>query len=129
VLRLLLILLSAVIVLPGCATITRGTNDTLQILSDPAGARADLSTGHTCMTPCAIKLPRKSNGVVKIYKEGYEPLEVTFTNQISGTGGAGMAGNVIFGGIIGAGVDVGTGAMYDLLPNPISVRLNRPGGI
>jgi hypothetical protein len=128
-LRLFLVLFSAVMALPGCATITRGTSDTLQIQSDPSGARADLSTGHTCTTPCAIKLPRRSTGIVKIYKEGYETIEVAFTNQISGAGGAGMAGNVIFGGIIGAGVDAGTGAMFDLVPNPISVRLNRNGGI
>lgn len=124
-LRLLFVLLFAVTILPGCATITRGTTDTLQIETDPAGARADLSTGHTCSTPCAIKLPRKTDGIVKIYKEGYETIEVSFTNQISGAGGAGMAGNIIFGGIIGAGVDAGTGAMYNLVPNPIYVRLEK----
>lgn len=128
-LRPFLVLLSTIMILPGCATITRGTSDTLQIQSDPSGARADVSTGHTCTTPCAIKLPWKTNGVVKIYKEGYETIEVTFTNQIVGAGGAGMAGNIIFGGIIGAGVDAGSGAMYDLVPNPISVKLERDRGI
>lgn len=34
-----------------------------------------------------------------------------------------MAGNVLVGGIIGAGVDAGTGAMLDLTPNPAHVDL------
>ena len=43
--------------------------------------------------------------------------------QISGGGAAGMAGNVLLGGIIGAGVDAATGATKDLKPNPIDVKL------
>jgi len=35
-----------------------------------------------------------------------------------------MAGNVLLGGIIGAGVDAATGATKKLTPNPIRVTLN-----
>jgi hypothetical protein len=45
------------------------------------------------------------------------------TNKVGGAGGAGMAGNVILGGLIGAGVDVATGAMLDLVPNPLVIKL------
>jgi hypothetical protein len=34
-----------------------------------------------------------------------------------------MAGNVVFGGIIGAGVDAATGATKQLKPNPVVVTL------
>jgi hypothetical protein len=34
-----------------------------------------------------------------------------------------MAGNVLFGGIIGAGVDAATGATKGLKPNPLNVKL------
>ncbi|MFK7731666.1 MAG: hypothetical protein AB8B48_08615 [Pseudomonadales bacterium] len=34
-----------------------------------------------------------------------------------------MAGNVILGGLIGAGIDAGTGAMKDLTPNPVQISL------
>ena len=34
-----------------------------------------------------------------------------------------MAGNVIFGGLIGIGVDAATGAALDLIPNPLVVKL------
>ncbi|WP_233145023.1 hypothetical protein [Paracoccus yeei] len=45
------------------------------------------------------------------------------TNRVSGGGGAAMAGNVLVGGIIGAGVDAGTGAMLELVPNSVKVQL------
>lgn len=50
-------------------------------------------------------------------------MEVTVSPQVSGGGGAGMAGNVLFGGLIGAAVDAGSGAMHDLVPNPVDVRM------
>jgi len=34
-----------------------------------------------------------------------------------------MAGNVLLGGVIGAGVDAGTGAMHSHKPNPLVVEL------
>ena len=109
----------------GCATVTRGTTDTLVIESDPSGADVKLSNGMSGKTPTSFKLPRKHALVVKIEKDGYEPLEVNVTPQVSGAGGAGMAGNVLVGGLIGVAVDAGSGAMNDLKPNPVKVTLTR----
>jgi hypothetical protein len=61
--------------------------------------------------------------MVTISKLGYEKQTVQIVPQIGGGGGAGMAGNIVFGGVIGAGVDVASGAMYDLKPNPLFVTL------
>jgi hypothetical protein len=36
-----------------------------------------------------------------------------------------MAGNVLVGGLIGIGVDAYSGAMNDLVPNPLSVKLEK----
>ncbi len=36
-----------------------------------------------------------------------------------------MAGNVLLGGLIGAGIDAGSGAMYEHKPNPLNVQLER----
>lgn len=106
-----------------CATITRGSKDTLVINTTPAGAHLELSNGLVGTSPASFKLPRKSELIIKITKEGYEPAEVNITPQISGGGGAGMAGNVLLGGLIGAAVDAGSGSMYDLKPNPVEVAL------
>ena len=107
----------------GCASITRGSKDTLVVNSDPSGAKVSLSIGLSGKTPCAFKVSRKGGFVVKIEKEGYETIELQVVGQISGAGSAGMAGNVLIGGIIGIGVDAATGATKDLKPNPIDVKL------
>jgi hypothetical protein len=60
---------------------------------------------------------------VKIQKEGFEPVEVQIGSKIHGAGGTALAGNIIFGGLIGVAVDAGTGAAYDLVPNPVNVKL------
>ena len=114
---------STLLLTSGCATVTRGTTDTLVIESDPPGAQVTLSNGMSGQTPASFKLSRKSAVVVDIAKAGYEPVKVNVQPQISGAGGAGMAGNVLVGGLIGVAVDAGTGAMNDLKPNPIQVRL------
>lgn len=120
---------AAIIVsISGCATVTRGTKDVLEVETTPSGAQAMTTNGYSCAsTPCAIKMPRRSEFDVDITKAGYKPARVHVTSKVSGAGGAGMAGNVLVGGIIGAGVDIGTGAMLDLVPNPVKVALEPLG--
>lgn len=118
------ILAAVVLVLgSGCATITRGSSEAFVIETDPAGAEARLSTGIQCRTPCSLKVKRRGDFVVTIEKEGYETVQATVTSSIDNAGSAGMAGNVLLGGIIGAGVDAGTGAMHSHKPNPLMVKL------
>lgn len=110
--------------LAGCATITRGTNDVLVVKSTPGAAQVKLSDGQSCDgTPCSFKVPRKSELNVLITKNRCQPQQIRVTNQIAGAGGAAMAGNVLVGGIIGAGVDASSGAMRDLVPKPVEVEL------
>jgi hypothetical protein len=94
----------------GCATVTRGTTEAFIIETEPAGATASLSTGEICKTPCNILKKRKDEFSVHIEKEGYEPADVQVKSQIVGAGAAGFAGNVVVGGLIGAGVDAFSGA-------------------
>jgi hypothetical protein len=110
--------------LAACATVTRGSKDTWTVQTEPSGAAVRTSNGHACdQTPCSFKMPRKSEFTVDITKPGYKPWQGTVTNKVSGGGGAGMAGNVLVGGVIGAGVDIASGAMLDLVPNPLVVKL------
>lgn len=111
--------------LSGCATITRGTEEALVVESDPAGADVKLSNGMTGKTPSSFKVKRKEKLTVTISKSGYETATVTVNTQIAKQGGAAMAGNLIFGGVIGAAVDASNGAMNELAPNPVKVTLNK----
>ncbi|MDB5496631.1 MAG: hypothetical protein JWP28_662 [Phenylobacterium sp.] len=120
----LMILAVAGLALAGCATITRGTNDTWTVNTTPTGAGVRTSNQLACdSTPCTFRMARKSEFDVTITKPGYKIWTGHITHHVAGGGGAGMAGNVLFGGLIGAGVDVSTGAMMDLVPNPLNVAL------
>lgn len=112
----------AAVLSTGCATVTRGTKDVLVVESTPSGAKVTVD-GQVGRTPTSFKLSRKFEGPVLIEKEGYEPVNVQVHSSPSGAGGAGMAGNVLVGGLIGAGIDAGFGSTNDLSPNPINVTL------
>jgi hypothetical protein len=108
----------------GCATITRGTTEQVLINSEPAGASAITSTGLTCpSTPCTFEIARKSEFVVSFNKDGYVPQQVPVGTKMAGGGAAGLAGNVLFGGLIGIGVDASSGATLEHYPNPVFVTL------
>jgi hypothetical protein len=109
--------------LAGCGTITRGTTDQVQILSEPSDALATTSLGHSCRTPCTLTVSRKDEFVVSVQKDGFERARVPVTTEIAWTGGAAFAGNVIIGGVVGMGADMATGAALDHTPNPVSVSL------
>ncbi len=107
----------------GCATITRGSTQTWTVESTPIGATASLSNGERCETPCTLTLKRKHPIAVQICKPGFAPVNTSVQSAMSGQGGAAMAGNVLVGGLIGAGIDAGSGAGKDLKPNPLQVVL------
>jgi hypothetical protein len=111
------------VLLSACATITRGTNQNFVVESSPSEANVKLSTGQTCVTPCTLRMKRKSEFVVTIAKDGYQTQEAHIHGVMKGGGGAAMAGNVIFGGLIGAGVDASNGSLMNLKPNPLQVTL------
>ena len=122
-----LALVGVALSLPACATITRGSSQEFTVESTPSGARVSTSNGFQCeSTPCTFRMPRKDAFRATISREGYVTQEHNVTSGISGGGAAGMAGNVIFGGVIGAVVDGTSGAMNDLSPNPLVVILQTP---
>lgn len=109
--------------LSGCATITRGSTQSWSVETDPVGADITLSSGEACKSPCTLKKKRKHPFSVDICKNGYERVVTTIDSSVKGAGAAGLAGNVLVGGVIGIGVDAATGASKDLLPNPLVVTL------
>lgn len=119
--------LGAAIILSGCATITRGTTNQVQVLSEPPGATAQTTLGHQCVTPCSLSIPRKEEFVVRYHKDGYQDAQIPVKTGIAGTGAAGFAGNVLLGGVVGMGVDAATGATLEHQPNPVTVTLQPLG--
>ena len=113
-----------------CATVTRGTTNQVQFVSEPPEAAVQTSLGHTCSTPCTIESSRKTEFVAVFEKPGYRRESVPVQTRVAGSGAAGFAGNVIIGGIVGMAADAATGATLEHYPNPVSVTLQavgRPG--
>ena len=107
-----ILLTTAALALSGCtATVFRGTTQSISINSDPVGALVTMSNEQTCTTPCDVEVDRKHTIQLTFEKEGCRK----HTRAMVPTLGAG----VLFGGII----DYGTGAVYDLQPNPMFVNL------
>ena len=109
--------------LPACATVTRGTSQKYVIESEPPQADVALSTGQKCVTPCKLKLKRKHSFTATFSKPGYETQEAQVKSKFSGGGAAAGAGNILAGGVIGAVVDGTNGSMNNLVPNPLKVTL------
>ena len=71
-------------------------------------------------TPAVIELKRKeSNIILRFEKEGYEPVEIALNRSVDGW----IAGNIIFGGLIGLAIDFLDGAAYKLSPSEVSAAL------
>jgi hypothetical protein len=113
--------------LSACATVTRGTTNQLQILSEPSGASVRTSLNQTCTTPCTLTVGRKDEFSVIISLAGYGSQTVDVKTRVAGAGAAGFVGNVLVGGVIGMGADAATGATLEHFPNPVQVRLQRSG--
>ena len=121
-------LLSCMLSISACATVTRGTTQTFSVETDPIGAQVTTSNGFSCnYTPCSFTMKRKHPFTVTVEKEGYETVTTEIQSNVSGGGGAAMAGNVLVGGLIGAGVDASTGAMNELKPNPLIIKMQPAG--
>jgi hypothetical protein len=111
-------LLSALVVLASCTTMSRGTSEEIYFNSNPIGASFALSTGASCVAPCHIKLDRDTAVQVAITKEGCQPQTATLVPQVSAAAGTWQTGQF----------DYDTGAVYDLLPNPLNVTLTCQAG-
>ena len=124
--KLVLLGLVASLGLGGCATITRTEHDAWTVKTTPGSAAVKTSNGFACdATPCTFRMERKAEFDVTITKPGYKTWSGHVIHKVSGGGGAGMAGNVLVGGLIGVAVDANSGAMFDLVPNPLEVTLEK----
>ena len=118
----------SVSLLSGCATVTRGTTQNVAVDTQPQDALVTSSSGPGCTSPCTLDLKRNTGHTLTATKEGYKPKKAVIRNEVSGGGAAGMAGNVLVGGVVGMAVDAASGAMYDLYPNRLTLILEEEEG-
>lgn len=115
--------IAAASLLAGCATVTRGTTNQIQLHSEPPGAQARTSLSQVCTTPCTLQVARKAEFSVVFSKPGFQDQTIDVKTELAGKGAAGFAGNILVGGIVGMGVDAYTGATLRHVPNPVRAVL------
>src|SRR5438876_9346866 len=118
----------------GCASIIKGTQQSVSITSTPAAAHVvvkRLGTDVTIFegtTPATTKLAKNAEYVATVSLEGYQPISTNITKEgIEGW----FWGNLLCGGLIGVAVDATDGAMHKIGPDQIKVTLQTaymPGG-
>ena len=125
-LAILFVLASALLSLGSCATIFSGTDQAVNVETQPVSAdvviKAD--TGivfYEGEAPATVDLPRKNEYTVTVSMDGYEERTVPITQGFN----AWVVGNLICGGIPGGVVDLLTGAWYELQPTQVSIELRQ----
>lgn len=103
----------------GCGTILHGSRQDIAISSNPSSATVVVNNQDVGQTPVTVNLSRKESHDVRIELEGYLPFETTIIRKVDGW----IAGNIIFGGLIGLAVDAITGGMYKLTPEQVQAEL------
>jgi hypothetical protein len=126
----LLALLSVAAATTGCASIVSGTSQSVSVETrnvdgaSVTGANCKLNNNKGTWfvtSPGSTTVNRSFEALeVKCEKQGLEPGIASFKSSTK----AMAFGNVLFGGPIGAGVDMASGAAYDY-PNLIAVTMGR----
>jgi hypothetical protein len=116
----ILMTIAMAISVSACGTVTRGSNEDVTFNSDPPGAKVQTSTGLVCQaTPCTFPISRKQEFIATFDLPGHHSQQIAVKTEVSGGGAAGMAGNILIGGVVGVVVDASTGATLDHSPNPV----------
>lgn len=118
--------LSSIVLLSGCATITNGRYQQVTVATQPQGASCVLKnnkgTWNVKSTPETIEVHRSMDDLhVACKKPGYKDTPST----VKSTTKKMIAGNILFGGIVGGGVDAYNGSGFSY---PTQINLNLDSG-
>ena len=124
--------LVATFALGGCASLVSGHNQSVSVISqsegtDVAGAKCSLSNDKGqwfATTPGSVTV-RRSYAALAVDCKNDAAVGVVEVKSVTKPM---VFGNILFGGVIGVGVDVATGAAYDY-PDVISIPLVGRSGL
>ena len=110
---------AAATLLAGCASIVEGTDQQISIQSKPSKAACELMRDGTQLayvsaTPEVVKVDKSQHDiVVTCSKDGWDDGVGILTADFESM----SFGNILIGGVIGAAVDAGSGAMHHYPPS------------
>lgn len=105
-------LLAVLFAASGCATLVKGTDESVTVMTEPSGATCALDRdGHSIAmikaTPETVEVDRDKDDIVITCD--LEKFETTVGRLESEFGGATL-GNILLGGVVGLAVDAASGA-------------------
>ncbi len=92
---------ASTLLLQNCATIVYGTYQKIPATSNPPGAEISVDGEVKGVTPLVLRLKKTKSYVIRIEKEGYNPLDIIMKKEGSSKGGFVRIGTVLVGGIGG----------------------------
>ena len=109
----LIVVLPLLVLLTGCATIIKGTTQSISLRTPPeVGAQCELTNSQGTWfitTPGSVTVHKtKTDLVVTCTKSGFQDATATIPARFNGV----TAGNILVGGLIGITVDAASGANY-----------------
>jgi hypothetical protein len=112
------------LMLSGCATIVKGTSQTIVISTPPVtGANCVLSSREgnwTVTSPGPVTVEKsKEDVVIRCTKPGYQDAAGSIPSDFQGW----TLGNILLGGVIGLGVDAASGALNEY-PNSFAIPMS-----
>ncbi|HEY7978753.1 MAG TPA: TonB family protein [Rhizomicrobium sp.] len=107
-------LLAVSVSLSGCASVIKGSSQTIAIATPPTSGANCLLTSKEgnwpVVTPGVVKVERsKEDIVIRCTKPGWQDATQTIPSNFEGW----TVGNLLIGGIIGIGIDAATGAINE----------------
>lgn len=106
----ILMSLASVVLLSGCATILKSSNEMIYIQSDPPGARAIVNGLEAGATPITYPVNGTKDQIITLTKEGYAPQTMYITSSV----GAGWVIADILCGFWPVVIDAATGQWKSL---------------
>ncbi|GAB6283619.1 MAG: hypothetical protein STSR0008_24030 [Ignavibacterium sp.] len=93
-----------------CATLFKGSTDTVAFSSDPTSAKVYVNGSLLGTTPVQLELKSKNSYTIEFKKDGYETKTVVLNNSVGG----GWIVLDILGGLLPVVIDAATGNWYSL---------------
>ncbi|MGB3340084.1 MAG: PEGA domain-containing protein [bacterium] len=104
-----------------CATVFKGSQEYVDLRSDPIGAKVYINGSYEGTTPVELHLESNKTYHIEFKKDGYQTKTYTLTNHL----GAGWVILDVICGLVPVVVDAITGAWYKLDENDVGVTLEK----
>lgn len=114
------LLLALACLTSGCATIVRGSTESITVTADRDSAFVFVDGRAAGVTPARLDVRRSRSHRIGVVRDSFLIAQAEVGRSLNP---AVAVGSLVFGGVAGLALDVGTGAVFELDPNVVHVSL------